>query len=213
MAIKGLIFDLDGVLLSTDHYHYLAWKKLSDELGIPFTEKDNEKLRGVSRMDSFEIVLSNKPSLQLTEEEKLTYADQKNADYREYLKQMTPADVSDEVRSTLGELRRRGYRLAVGSSSKNARFILERTELTAAFDAIADGTDIKKSKPDPEVFQKAAEFLGLAPADCAVVEDAEAGLEAAVGGGMLPIAIASAKGSALAKHSLESFAELLELFA
>lgn len=213
MSIKGLIFDLDGVLLSTDHYHYLAWKKLADELGIPFTEKDNEKLRGVSRMDSFEIVLSNRPSLVLTEAEKLTYADRKNDDYREYLKQMTPSDVSDEVRDTLKELRNRGYRLAVGSSSKNARFILERTALTDAFDAIADGTDIKKSKPDPEVFQKAAEFLGLAPADCAVIEDAEAGLAAAVGGGMLPIAIASAKGSPLAKHSLECFAELLQLFS
>lgn len=210
--IKGIIFDLDGVVLSTDHFHYLAWKSLADELGIPFTEKDNEKLRGVSRMASFEIILSNKPELKLTEEEKEKYAIQKNDLYRTYLQKMTPADVSEEVRSTLKILRERGYRLSVGSSSKNACFILERTEMRDYFDAVSDGNNITNSKPDPEVFLKAAEFIGLEPTACAVVEDAEAGLEAAVAGGMLPVAIGSAYGSPLAKISLDSFGDLLKHF-
>ena len=211
--IKGIIFDLDGVLLSTDHFHYLAWKSLADELGIPFCEKDNEKLRGVSRMASFEIILSNKPELKLSDSEKEAYADRKNGRYREYLHQLTPDDVDASVRKTLAELRARGYKLAVGSSSKNAGFILERTELTSCFDAVADGNDIKNSKPDPEVFLTAAARIGLDGSACAVVEDAEAGLLAAQGGKMLPVAIGSAKGSSLAAFSLEQFSDLLTHFA
>ena len=212
MNVKGIIFDLDGVVLSTDHFHYLAWKSLADELGIPFTEKDNEKLRGVSRMASFEIILSNKPELKLTQEEKEKYAAQKNDLYRTYLQKMTPADVSEEVRNTLKELRAKGYRLSVGSSSKNAGFILERTEMRAYFDAVSDGNNITNSKPDPEVFLKAAEYIGLDPTVCAVVEDAEAGLQAAVAGKMLPVAIGSAYGSDLAKISLNRFGDLLKHF-
>lgn len=210
--INGLLFDLDGVLLSTDHFHFLSWKSVADELQIPFSEKDNEKLRGVSRMASFEIILSNRPELKMTEEEKIACAERKNGRYRKYLETMTPADVSDEVRQTLAELRRRGYRLAVGSSSKNAKFILQKVELTGAFDAIADGSDITHSKPDPEVFETAARFVGVPASECAVIEDAEAGLQAAVGGGMLPIAIASAYGSPLAEISLRTFSELLDYF-
>lgn len=210
--IKGLIFDLDGVLLSTDHYHYLAWKKLADRLGIPFSEQDNEKLRGVSRMESLEIVLSNKPELQFTQEEKVALATEKNDCYREYLKQLTPDDVTDEVRSTLKELRARGYALGVGSSSKNAKFILEKTAMTAYFDAIADGNDIVNSKPDPEVFEKAAAFLGLEAKCCAVIEDAEAGLEAAIRAGMLPIGYAGARDSELKSIGLAQFSDLLKNF-
>lgn len=210
--IKGIIFDLDGVLISTDKFHYLAWKKLADKLDIPFTEKDNEKLRGVSRMESLEIVLSNKPTVKLTDEEKIAVATEKNECYREYLKTMTPDDVSPEVRETLTALRKKGYKLAVGSSSKNAKFILGQTDLAGYFDAIADGNDIKNSKPDPEVFLKAAEFVGLDPAVCAVVEDAEAGLEAAVAANMLPVAFASAYGSKLGKVQLAAFADLNKEF-
>ena len=210
--IKGIIFDLDGVLISTDKFHYLAWKKLADKLDIPFTEKDNEKLRGVSRMESLEIVLSNKPTVKLTDEEKIAVATEKNECYREYLKTMTPDDVSPEVRETLTALRKKGYKLAVGSSSKNAKFILGQTDLAGYFDAIADGNDIKNSKPDPEVFLKAAEFVGLDPAVCAVVEDAEAGLEAAVAANMLPVAFASAYGSKLGKIQLAAFADLNKEF-
>ena len=211
--ITAILFDLDGVVLSTDHYHYLAWKKLADELGIPFTVEDSERTRGVSRMESLEIVLEKYTGKPFTEEEKIAFATRKNDDYRVYLRQMSPADVADEVRDTLKELRRRGYRLAIGSSSRNARFILEQTEMTSYFDAIADGTDITKSKPDPEVFLKAAEFVNTAPANCAVVEDAFAGMEAAVGGGMLPVAIGSAVESPLAVHKLTTFSDLLKLFA
>ena len=210
--IKGLIFDLDGVLLSTDHFHYLAWKKLADRLGIVFTEKDNERLRGVSRMESLEIVLSLEPSVKLSEDEKMAVATEKNEQYREYLKTMTPDDVSAEVRQTLAELRRKGYLLAVGSSSKNTRFILERTQLTDCFDAIADGNDITRSKPDPEVFLKAAELIGLDASVCAVIEDAEAGLEAANAAKMLAIAYASAYGSKLGDVQLEKFSDLEKLF-
>ena len=212
--IKGLIFDLDGVLLSTDRFHFLAWKKLADRMGINFTEKDNERLRGVSRMESLEIVLSLSadPALSLNDEEKLALATEKNEAYREYLKKLTPADVRDEVRETLAVLRAKGYRLAVGSSSKNTRFILSQTELTNAFDAIADGNDIKHSKPDPEVFLKAADLIGMAPADCAVIEDAEAGLEAANRGGMLSIAYASAIDCSLGKVKLHKFSDLTRMF-
>ena len=212
--IKGLIFDLDGVLLSTDRFHFLAWKKLADRMGINFTEKDNERLRGVSRMESLEIVLSLRadPALSLNDEEKLALATEKNEAYREYLKKLTPADVRDEVRETLAVLRAKGYRLAVGSSSKNTRFILSQTELTNAFDAIADGNDIKHSKPDPEVFLKAADLIGMAPADCAVIEDAEAGLEAANRGGMLSIAYATAIDCPLGKVKLHQFSDLTSMF-
>lgn len=210
--IKGIIFDLDGVLISTDKFHYLAWKKLADRLGIPFSEKDNEQLRGVSRMESLELVLKNDPGVKLTKEEKIAAATEKNDCYREYLKTMTPDDVSAEVRETLTALHEMGYKLAVGSSSKNARFILSQTDLTRYFDAIADGNDIKNSKPDPEVFLTAASFLGLEPEVCAVVEDAEAGLEAAVAAGMLPVAYASAYGSKLGKVQLAKFADLSKEF-
>jgi len=211
--IKGIIFDLDGVLLSTDRFHFLAWKKLADRMGITFTEKDNERLRGVSRMESLEIVLSlSEKPLTLSEEEKIALATEKNDCYREYLKTLTPADVADEVRETLAELRKKGYPLAVGSSSKNTRFILSQTELTDAFDAIADGNDIKNSKPDPEVFLKAAALIGTAPENCAVIEDAEAGLEAANRGGMLSVAYASAVDCPLGKVKLHKFSDLVNMF-
>ena len=211
--IKGIIFDLDGVLLSTDRFHYLAWKKLADRMGISFSEKDNERLRGVSRMESLEIVLSlSEKPLDLSEDEKIAIATEKNDQYREYLKALSPKDVSKQVRETLAVLRQKGYRLAVGSSSKNTRFILAQTELTDAFDEIADGNDIKNSKPDPEVFLKAAELIGVEPDKCAVIEDAEAGLEAANRAGMLSIAYASAIDCPLGKVKLHNFSDLTQMF-
>lgn len=211
--IKAILFDLDGVILTTDHYHFLAWKQIADEIGAPFTREDNDRLRGVSRMESLEIILEKYSGTPFTEAQKIDLATRKNDAYRVYLQQMTPADVDDEVRNTLTELRRRGYRLAIGSSSRNARFILSQTDMTDYFDAIADGTDITHSKPDPEVFVKAAQFVNTDPLNCAVVEDAFAGLEAAVGGGMLPVAIGAAVDSPLAVHKLNTFADLLGLFA
>ena len=171
---KGIIFDLDGVIVFTDKFHYQAWKKLADDYDIYFDEEINNRLRGVSRMDSLEIILERYHGEPLSAEEKEDMACIKNEIYKDYLKDMTPADVTDEVRETLKTLRERGYKLAIGSSSKNAGFILKQVELVDAFDKVSDGNNITKSKPDPEVFLKAAEFLGFAPEDCAVVEDAEA---------------------------------------
>ena len=211
--IKGLIFDLDGVLLSTDKFHFLAWKKLADRMNINFTKEDNERLRGVSRMESLEIILSlSDAPINLTEEEKIALATEKNDCYREYLKTLTPEIITEEVRDTLKNLRQKGYKLAVGSSSKNTRFILEKTNLTDAFDEIADGNDIVNSKPDPEVFLKAASLIDIAPENCAVIEDAEAGLEAATRGNMLPIAYASAIDCPLGKIKLYKFSQLNEIF-
>ena len=210
--IKAIIFDLDGVLLTTDKYHYIAWKKLADELEIPFCEKDNEAFRGVSRMDCMEILLTKKPEFKCTEEEKIAYATKKNQTYIELLSELSPATVDAEVRETLSVLKARGYRLAVGSSSKNAKFILKKVELDGMFDAIIGGDDISRSKPDPEVFLKAAEAVGVCPCASAVIEDAEAGLRAAVDGGMLSVAMGMAKGSSLADISIESFGELGQIF-
>lgn len=212
MNIKGIIFDLDGVIVFTDKLHYKAWKIIADRLGIYFDEKVNNRLRGVSRMDSLEIILENYSGEPLSRAEKEKYADEKNEYYRELLLQMTPDDVTDEVRKTLRTLKNKGYRLAVGSSSKNAKLILERVRLMDYFDAVSDGTNITRSKPDPEVFLKAASFLNLSPKECAVVEDADAGIEAAKAGGMTAIAIGNAVQSGnidIKIGKLEALANLL----
>ena len=212
MKLKGIIFDLDGVIVFTDKFHYQAWKKMADGMGIYFDEEINNRLRGVSRMDSLEIILERYEGKPLTDEEKAALAAQKNETYRELLKTMTPEDVTQEVRDTLAELRRRGIKISLGSSSKNARFILERVNLLDAFDAISDGNNITKSKPDPEVFLKGAEFLDLEPEECAVVEDAYAGIDAAKAGGMTAIAIGDATGYDKADYRLGTFSDLLKLF-
>ena len=209
MKYKGVIFDLDGVICSTDHYHYLAWKALADRLGAYFDETINNRLRGVSRMASLEIVLERYDG-ELTEEEKLAAAEEKNNTYRELLKQMSPADLSEEVKTTLDALRAKGLLLGIGSSSKNTKFILSRLGLGDYFDKISDGTNITRSKPDPEVFLKAAEYLGLEPKDCLVVEDAVAGVQAAHAAGMDAAAVGDAAGSGLAEYSLKRFSELLD---
>ena len=209
MKYKGIIFDLDGVICSTDHYHYLAWKALADRLGAYFDETINNRLRGVSRMASLEIVLERYDGT-LTEEEKLAAAEEKNNTYRELLKQMSPADLSEEVKTTLDALRAKGLLLGIGSSSKNTKFILSRIGLGDYFDKISDGTNITRSKPDPEVFLKAAEYLGLEPKDCLVVEDAVAGVQAAHAAGMDAAAVGDAAGSGLAEYSLKRFSELLD---
>ena len=206
--MKAFIFDLDGVLVFTDKYHYQAWKKMADGLGVYFDETINNRLRGVSRMESLEIILE-KYDGHLIEEEKLALATQKNEDYRKLLEKMTPQDVSNEVRETLNELKQRGYKLAIGSSSKNARFILQRVDLIDMFDAISDGNNITNSKPDPEVFLKAAEYLGEKPEDCIVVEDAYAGVDAAKAGGMTAAAIGDAVTYEKADYIVQSFKDLL----
>ena len=208
--IDTIIFDLDGVICSTDNYHYLAWKKLSDELHISFDEKDNEKLRGVSRMESLDIILE-KSSQTYSQVEKEEFANKKNTLYQQYLKQMTPSDLSIEVKETLDQLRNKGYRLAIGSSSKNTKLILKQLGLENYFDAICDGTMIQYSKPHPEVFMKAADLLEKNYKNCLVGEDALAGCIAAKSASMHVAAISSAYGSPYADYHLNTFKDLLEI--
>ena len=210
MRYQGIIFDLDGVICSTDEYHYQAWKALSDRLGIPFDRERNNLLRGVSRMESLSIILE-KSEKTYTAEEKAAFADEKNELYRKLLCQMSTADLSAEVRATLEALRNRGLRLAIGSSSRNTPFILERIGLTDFFDAVADGNCITHSKPHPEVFLKAADMISLSPSHCLVVEDAHAGVEAACAGGFDCAAMGDAREDARARWHLNTFADLLTI--
>ena len=208
--MKGIIFDLDGVLVSTDHLHYLAWKKMADGIGVYFDETINNRLRGVSRMASLDIILE-KSSVSYSQTEKARLAEEKNNYYRELLQTMSPGDVDPQVRSTLHSLHEMGYQLAIGSSSKNAKFILKQIDLMDDFDAISDGTNISHSKPDPEVFLKAAEFLNLNPESCVVVEDAFAGIDAAKAGNMQAIGIGEASGYARTDYPIHRFDEILTL--
>ena len=210
MNYHTVIFDLDGVICHTDHYNYQAWKRIADSLGIEFNQNINNRLRGVSRMDSLEIILEKYEGV-LTAEEKERLAAEKNEYYKELLKEMTPDDLSCEVKDTLEELKRRGITLAIGSSSKNTRFILSRLGLADFFDAVSDGNNISRSKPDPEVFLKAAEFAGADPAGCLVVEDARAGVEAAKAAGMDCAAIGDAADCGIADYSMKEFSELKKI--
>ena len=205
--IKGIIFDLDGVIVHTDKYHYKAWKKMADEIGVPFDETDNNRLRGVSRMESLEIILE-KSNRKYSEEEKVALASKKNSYYVSFLNELNPEAVDIDVRRALQKLRQNGYLMAIGSSSKNARPILERINLLDAFDFISDGTMIKNSKPDPEVFLLAANGIKLNPEDCLVVEDAIAGVEAAIRGGFIAAGIGDGREDGRVYYKLNSVADL-----
>lgn len=207
---QAVIFDLDGVICFTDQYHYQAWKAVADELGVYFDEAINNRLRGVSRMDSLNIILERYDGA-LTAQQKEALAEKKNGLYRKLLENMSPADLPSEVKETLCALRALGLKLAIGSSSKNTRFILERLGLGNAFDAISDGTNITRSKPDPQVFLMAADFLGLPPSHCLVVEDARAGIEAAVAGEFDSAALGEASACGLATYALHRFSQLTDI--
>lgn len=206
----GVIFDLDGVICFTDKYHYTAWKAVADKLGIYFDETINNRLRGVSRMDSLEIILERYDGA-LSAQEKEALATEKNELYKQLLCNMTPADLSDEVKNTLDALRAAGMKLAIGSSSKNTKFILERLGLGSYFDAISDGTNITRSKPDPQVFLMAADFIGMKPEDCLVVEDAEAGIAAACAGGFDSAGLGEAAACGKATYAMKTFGDLKEI--
>lgn len=211
MKIKGVIFDLDGVLCSTDEYHFLAWSALAERIGVKnFTREDNARQRGVSRLESLEVVLG-KCDKSYTPEQKLELADYKNELYKKMLQNMSESDLSADVKFTLDSLKSRGVRIAVGSSSKNTPLILQRLGLADYFDAVADGNDITHSKPDPEVFLLAASRLNLPPADCLVVEDAESGVTAGLSGGFTVAAIGEAVKCGKAHYSLASLSDLLKL--
>lgn len=211
MKYKAVIFDLDGVICHTDQYHYQAWKKMADKYHIPFDTKINNRLRGVSRMESLEIILEQYTGPVLSDEEKIKMAVEKNDLYKKLLNEMTERDLSNEVKETLDELRKMGMKLVIGSSSKNAKIILSRIGLDNYFDAISDGNNITKSKPDPEVFVKAAEFVKVTPKESIVVEDAESGIDAAMAAGAIPIGIGTASKYEKTAYSIQSFSELIEI--
>lgn len=216
-AVQAVIFDLDGVIVSTDEYHYQAWKQLADKESIPFDRKDNERLRGVSRMESLTIILE-KATREYSDEEKRAMAERKNGYYRQLLTKLTPGDILPGVMRVLDELRGRDIRMAIGSSSKNAQPILKAIGLDKAFDVIIDGTHIKRSKPDPEVFSLGAERMGIEPQRCLVVEDADAGVEAALAANMFVLAVGSAQshpGATITAQNLEAISvdQMLEVEA
>jgi len=188
MSIKAVIFDLDGVIVSTDDYHYRAWKVMADEEGIYFDKIINERLRGVSRMESLEIILE-KADKEYTNEEKIQMAEKKNSLYRGLLNELTPNDILPGVMKVLEDLKTKNIKIAIGSSSKNTPMILGKIGLKDYFDAVADGNDIRNSKPDPEVFLLAARKVGMEAKECLVVEDADAGVEAAIAGNMKVLAV------------------------
>ncbi|MBK3516934.1 beta-phosphoglucomutase [Carboxylicivirga marina] len=188
--IKACLFDLDGVIVDTAKYHYIAWRELAAELGFEFTEEDNERLKGVSRMTSLNILLEI-GGVTLSDEDKLKLAEKKNENYRTFILKMQPDEILDGAEAFLKELKAKGIRIALGSASKNAMTILDRLQLTHLFEAIIDGTKVSEAKPDPEVFLKGAEALNVKPDECVVFEDAEAGVEAALAGNMKCIGIGS----------------------
>ena len=211
MQFQAIIFDLDGVICFTDEYHYRAWKAMADDMGIPFDRTVNNRLRGVSRMASLDIILEKYTGPALSQEEKEKLAQRKNDIYRESLKEMSPADLSAEVKETLEGLRALGLKLAIGSSSKNTPFILGQIGLKDFFDAVSDGNNITRSKPDPEVFVKAAQMLGIAPEACLVVEDAVSGAQAGHAGGMKVACLGDAAQHQAGDWNMQSIRELINI--
>lgn len=181
--MKACIFDLDGVIVDTAKYHFLAWKKLAGELGVELTVQDNERLKGVGRMESLEIILSM-GNISKTPKEKLELTDKKNAWFVDFIQAMKKDEIFEGVILLLSELKKNKIKIALASSSKNAQAVISKLEIVDWFEVVVDGTMIKNSKPDPEIFLMAAEQLNVNPIDCIVVEDAEAGVEAAKSAGM-----------------------------
>jgi beta-phosphoglucomutase len=190
MEIKGFIFDLDGVLTDTAEFHFQAWKRLADEEGIPFTRDDNEALRGVSRRESLNLMLQGR---QITEIQAQEWMERKNNYYRQLLAQMSPEDILPGVCDLLHDLHVAGYKVAVASASKNARDVMQSLNLLEEIDVLCDGSSVQRAKPAPDLFLFAAQQLGLPPAACVVVEDAEAGVEAALAAGMRCIGLGPAQ--------------------
>ncbi|MDR2072720.1 MAG: beta-phosphoglucomutase [Spirochaetaceae bacterium] len=206
--ILGALFDLDGVLVDTAKYHYLAWKRLAAELGFYFTETDNERLKGVSRLRSLELLLEV-GHCTMTEEEKVLAAEKKNAWYVEYLHTLDQGALLPGSREYLERLRAAGIKIALGSASKNAPLILERLKIASLFDAVIDGSLVSRAKPDPEVFLKGAEKLALAPRSCVVFEDSLAGIEAARAGGMRIIGVGRSENLPGAELYINSLHDLI----
>ncbi len=204
--IRGVIFDLDGVIVTTDDCHYRAWKRMADEEGIYFDRSINERLRGVSRMDSLSIILE-RAGKHYTEAQKEEMAARKNRYYVDLISALTPEDILPGALEVVNALKAKGIRVAIGSSSRNTPVILRQIGLSNTFDAVSDGNQITHSKPHPEVFLLAAKRLQLPPADCLVVEDADAGIEAALAGGMKALGVGSAAKNPRATYRAETLAD------
>ena len=189
-GIKACIFDLDGVIVDTAKYHFKAWRKMANALGFDFSEKENEQLKGVSRMDSINLILKW-GGVTLTEQEKLNWASQKNDWYLEFLQQMNQKEILPGALTFVQDLQQKGIKIALGSSSKNAVLALSKVEMLHYFEAIIDGTKTTRSKPDPQVFQMGAAALGCQPKECIVFEDAESGVAAALAGGFYAVGMGS----------------------
>mgnify|MGYP000123780232 CR=1 FL=1 len=209
--MKGFIFDLDGVIVDTAKYHYLAWKQLADHLGIPFTIEDNEKFKGVSRKRCLELLLEM-GDLQVSEEQFASWLEEKNADYLNYIATMDASEILPDVSRVLDFLKERNVPMALGSASKNAVPILEKVGLTDYFSTVVDGTQVVKAKPDPEVFLIAASRLHLPPEDCVVIEDAQAGIAAANTAGMYSLGIGAAEVLSEADAVFMDFTEMQPSF-
>lgn len=206
--IKGLIFDLDGVLAFSDKYHYKSWKAIADEEGIYFDEVINNRLRGVSRMESLEIILENANKI-YSNEEKIELATKKNNLYIKYLDELKPSDIYDDTRKTIEKLIDKGYKLSIGSSSKNTLKILEKTDLLKYFKIIIDGNKITHSKPHPEVFVKACMELQLDPLECLVIEDAISGIDAAKSANIKAVGIGDAAKYEKTDYSIKKISDIL----
>ena len=211
MNTKAFIFDLDGVIVDTAKYHYLAWLKIANQLGIQFTPENNELLKGVSRIRSLDIILEL-GKIEASQEDKNKWLLQKNEDYLSYLVDMDESEILPGVMPILKYLKEKNQFIALGSASKNARPILEKTGILSYFDAIVDGNDVSNAKPDPEVFLLAAKLLNTKPEDSIVFEDSVAGIQAANIGGMISVGIGDAETLHEAKHLFKDFTTMDESF-
>jgi beta-phosphoglucomutase len=206
-STKGVIFDLDGVIVDTAKFHYLAWRKLANDLGFDITESQNEQLKGVSRVRSLEKILGW-GNVELTQDQFMEQMAVKNDNYLSYISTMTAKDILPGVKQVIDFLIENQVPIALGSASKNARSILEKTGLYQSFDAVVDGNDVSKAKPDPEVFLIAASKLGVQPEDCTVFEDSQAGIEAANNAGMISIGIGDKEVLKEGDHVFEDFTRI-----
>lgn len=205
--MKAAIFDLDGVVVYTDKYHYQAWKRLADEQGWSFDETLNDQLRGVSRMASLQVILDHN-GIDLSEDEKERLATEKNEYYQQLLESIDDSAVVSGSLEFIRALRKQGLLIGLGSSSRNAQMVLDKLGITDLFDAIVTGHDISRSKPDPQIFLMGAEKLGVLPAECSVFEDASSGVEAALAGGMVAVGFGPSEGLENAHIRITSYSEL-----
>lgn len=207
--IKGLIFDLDGVITDTAEYHYLAWKSLAEKIGIEIDREFNEQLKGISRMESLDLILKHGNKEQsYTEAEKEELATQKNEEYKESIKEITPDDLLPGIEKLLKEAKEKNLGLVLASASKNGPAIMENLQITDLFDGIVDPASLKAGKPDPEIFIRGAEMLGLDTTECIGLEDAEAGIESINGANMFSVGVGSKEAMKQADYAVEDTSKL-----